>query len=52
MHQLCRELGPSLGQWRELHVGSLAPVGILQGDRRGGKTSPRGSPSLGRGPEG
>ena len=47
---LCREPGPNSGQWGKLHVGSLAPVGILQGGRSRGKTSPGGSPSLGRGP--
>ncbi|KFP54764.1 Actin-binding LIM protein 3, partial [Cathartes aura] len=30
---LCREPGPNSGQWGKLHVGSLAPVGILQGGR-------------------
>lgn len=46
---LRREPGPDSGQWGKLHVGLLTPVGMLQGGRSRGKTSPRGSLSLERG---
>lgn len=49
---LHRQSGPYMGQRGKLYGGLLTPVGILQGGRSRGKTSPGGSLSLGRELEG